>query len=249
MRSLTSEANFRNDILRGQSSLFYEGHDNSLHPRLKYKECRIQPKYLIFQNLFNVQGGNFTVIMGERKIIVNIADGIYDYKKLFKVISNHLHNIVVIKTTTEELKIKDKYKLKYTIENKEKENISFVGKPFFFFVMGFIDYASALLGTPSTITLGAGSTTHFSLDLYKALSVFNIKYCNQDFFTCNLANNILFDNWMKVTDSIIIKPPSNDISIQLVDQMNSLITLKNILNVDIKSNYSQLKCTLTFKRE
>ena len=248
MRSLTSEANFRNDILRGQSSLFYEGHDNSLHPRLKYKECRIQPKYLIFQNLFNVQGGNFTVIMGERKIIVNIADGVYNYKTLFEVIREDLDNRISVVITTEEKKVKYKYKLKYTIENKEQEHISFVGQPFFFFVMGFIDYESALLDTPSTITLSAGTIRTFSLDLYKALSVFNIKYCNQNFFTFNLANNILFDNWMQVTDSIIIKPPSNDISIQLVDQMNSIITLKNILNVDIKSKYSQLKCTLTFKR-
>ena len=252
MRSLSSEANYRNDNLRGQSSLFYEGYDNSLHPRLKFKESRIQAKCFIFKNLFNVQCGNFNVIMGDNNVLVKISDGVYDYESLFQVIHKELNkriNISFKPIEEEKIKIKDKYKLKYYIENKENKDIAIVGQPFFFFIMGFIDYQSALLDKPSAITISTGNSRPFYLDLYKALNVFNIKYCHQNFFTFNLGNNVLYDNWVQVTDSIIIKPPSNEILIEIVDQMDSIITLKNILNVDIKSTYSQLKCTLTFKRE
>lgn len=253
MLKCSAGANFSNNKDTGDSSLFYEGQDKLLQSIGLYSKCSIQTKTLIFNQIFNVQNGNFTIIHQEKEVYIDIPDGVYTYDSLLKLINKEITNKLGDWFKFVKYKVKDQYSAKFTIlnNNEKNENVVLVGQSYFFFALGIVDYQTALLNKPCIVTCAPKQGIDFYMNLYKGLNVVNFIYCNQNFFTINLTPKLLSDNWSNDDENsfILLTPPSTDLSIEIVNQNNSVIKVRNIFSMNIKSKYTQLKTNVKYTIE
>lgn len=250
MRKITSEARFSNNIQTGKSSLYYESSQRLLQPLCPFKDSKIQAKYLIINNLFNVFQGNFTIKSRGTELHIYIKDGVYTYDGLLEVINSQLKNKLSVQFEPEEEEAgSDPFANKFKLSNNEAIPITLIGQSYLFYILGFINYQQCLLNKPCEFNMKANDSKEFDMDLYIGLNICNVSYCSQHFFTISFNRKMLLDNWMGVTNNIMLRLPSDKLGIDILDQINAVIKIRNIFNIDIKSDYAQINCNITFVPE
>ena len=250
MRKVTCEARFSNNVETGNTSLYYETEQRLLQPLFPFKDSKIQGKYLIMNNIFNVFQGNFTIKWGENELNINITDGVYTYATLLESINRQLKNKCSLKfDPQDESSNSDPYANTFQLLNKESMPVTLIGQSYLYYILGFITYQECLLNKPCKYSIRANSKIEFQLDLYKGLNITNILYCSQHFLTITFNRKLLFDNWSGAIKNIMLRLPSDKLDIGILDQINAVIKIRNIFNIDLKADYAQMNCNIMFSPE
>ena len=67
--------------------------------------------------------------------------------------------------------------------------------------------------------------------------------------TITFNRKLLLDNWTGVIKNIMLRLPSDKLDIDILDQINAVIKIRNIFNIDLKAEYAQMNCNITFSPE